>query len=261
MRNYVIFSILIIIGLLLLLIQPLVDSESYWYTTIGNISNTLLIGGTLSLLYDLFLKKEENENLLKMLKISFSVHDSGLRQIMTNSADYKFSALLTSSEKFIAIMNDGLRWVGNHSPEIESRFNKKDTLTEFYFVDPNSEFCKALAIKTEVSLSDLQGKIKQTISLIDSTYKRSLKKGKLRVYLLKNYPTQSIFLTENKIVVTPYQTASGRNVIPLFEYDYKEGKKSLGLSPEEMRKLHITYRGIITLRKESLKAQIGRAHV
>lgn len=46
--------------------------------------------------------------------------------------------------------------------------------------------------------------------------------------MLKNYPTQTIFLSEDKVVITPYQTASGRNIIPLYEYDYVENKTSIG---------------------------------
>lgn len=229
MRKYVIFSILIIFGLLLLLAQTNIeDKNSFWYITIGNIANTFLVGATLSLLYQLVLKNEEDEHLMKMLKISFSVHDSGLRQILTNSADYRFSPLLNSSTNFIAIMNDGLRWAGNYSVDLEQRFNRDGTTTEFYLVDPDSEFCKALAAKTDVNLIDLQNKIKQAKSLIETTYDRTSKKGILKIYYLKNYPTQSIFLTETKVVVTPYQTASGRNVIPLFEYEYTDNKRSIG---------------------------------
>lgn len=228
MRAYIILSILIISGLLLLLFQTSFTPNTFPYNTVGNIANTFLVSGTLSLLYNIFYKKEDEANLLKMLKISFSVHDSGLRQILTNSSDYKFSNLLQNSDKFIAVMNDGLRWVGNHSTLLEERFSKKGSLTEFYLADPESEFCKSLATKTEISLADLQAKITQTVKLITTTYERSTKKGDLKIYYLKNYPTQSIFLTEDKIVVTPYQVASGRNVIPLYEYEYKEGKKSIG---------------------------------
>lgn len=243
MRKYVIFSILIIAGLLLLLGQSNIDDKnSFWYITVGNIANTFLVGATLSLLYQLVLKREEDNHLMKMLKISFSVHDSGLRQILTNSADYKFSPLLQSSNSFVAVMNDGLRWVGNHSVEIEERFDKAGTVTEFYIVNPDSDFCKALAAKTEVKLEELQNKILQTKRLIESTYERSKKKGNLKIYHLKNYPTQSIFIADEKIVVTPYQTASGRNVIPLFEYEYNENKKSIGF--------HIT-NDVENMRKES----------
>ncbi|MBK9730022.1 MAG: hypothetical protein IPO83_01835 [Chitinophagaceae bacterium] len=95
-------------------------------------------------------------------------------------------------------------------------------------MDPETEFCISLATKTGIQVQDLQNKIHQTVKLLTTTYDRSSKKGKLNIYYLKNYPTQTIFLTEDKIVVTPYQVASGQNVIPLFEYDYNENKKSIG---------------------------------
>lgn len=227
MKKFAIIAILIIIGLLLLLWQTNIKVNSFLYFMVGNVANTLIVGATLSLLYQFFQKEDDEKNLLRMLKISFSVHDSGLRQIMTNSADYKFDALLKNYSKFVAVMNDGLRWTGNHSVQLEERFAKNGTETEFYFVDPESDFCKALGKKTDVTNENLKNKILQTVELIKTTYNRSEKKGILRIYFLKNYPTQSIFLTEDKIIVTPYQIASGRNIIPLFEYELNNNKKSL----------------------------------
>lgn len=124
-------------------------------------------------------------------------------------------------------MNDGLRWVGNNSPFLEKRFNRKNTETELYLVNPESDFCKALANKTSISHDDLRIKINQTVSLIEATYKKSEKKGQLRVYYLKNYPTQTLFYSEDRVIVTPYQTSSGRSIIPLFEYEYEDGDISI----------------------------------
>ncbi len=160
--------------------------------------------------------------------ISTAIKKSGLVDIKTDSAQFDFSDIILGSEKFVAIMNDGLRWVGNNSPRLETRFNKRSSITDFYFVNPQSDFCKALANKTNVSLDSLKNKIFQTIELLESTYNKSEKKGSLRIFFLKNYPTQSIFYTENTVIVTPYQTSSGRNIIPLFVYHYKENIDSIG---------------------------------
>jgi hypothetical protein len=242
MRSYIIFSVLIIAGLLFHLIQTTAKANSFWYNTFGNVANTLLVGGTLSLLYNSLIKKSEETKMLTLLQISSSVRNSGLLQIKTNSADYRFAKLLHSAKKFSAVMNDGQRWVGNHSQEIEERFNKVGTLTEFFFVDPNGDFCSSLAIKVGASKESLQEKIRQTISLIESAYERSSQEGILRIYFLKNYPTQSIFLTEKKVVVTPYRVASGRTIIPLFEYSIEKEKNSIG---------YRIWEDIENLRKES----------
>ena len=44
------------------------------------------------------------------------------------------------------------------------------------------------------------------------------KKGELRIFRLKTYPTKTVFLTEDTLIETPYQTASGRTNVPVFIY-------------------------------------------
>ena len=39
---------------------------------------------------------------------------------------------------------------------------------------------------------------------------------------MKNYPTQTLFYSEDRVIVTPYQTSSGRSIIPLYEYEYED---------------------------------------
>ena len=228
-KYYSILISLLAVGLALFLIQAAwCTVGGFWYSAVGNIASALLIGGTLSLLHQILLKVDEERKLITIFNISTAIKESGLTNMKTDSSQYHFHDLIIHSEEFIAIMNDGLRWVGNHSPALEERFNKKGTTTEFYLVNPDSDFCKALALKTSTELVFLQEKILQTIGLLESTYNKSSRSGVLKIYLIKNYPTQSIFYTENTVVVTPYQTSSGRNTIPLYEYHYKKGVNSIG---------------------------------
>lgn len=74
----------------------------------------------------------------------------------------------------------------------------------------------------------LKSKINQSISLLESTYEKSQKQGELKIFLLKNYPTQTLFYSEKKVIITPYQTSGGRATIPLYEYKYSEGYESIG---------------------------------
>ena len=159
--------------------------------------------------------------------ISTSITQSHLKAILTDSSKYNYSNVIEKVADFSVIINDGLRWVGNNSNSLEKRFNRKNTATEFFLVNPESDFCKALANKTDKTLEDLKSKIEQSIFQIESTYNKTEKKGMLKIYLLKNYPTQTLFYDDDTVIVTPYQTSSGRSVIPLYEYEYNEGDTSI----------------------------------
>ena len=190
------------------------------------------------------MRDERDKDLHKLFGIAVSIKESGLEKIYTDSSKYDYSDIIRNADTFCAIMNDGLRWVGNHSERLEARFNKDHTVTEFYLVNPESDFCMALANKTSVEVSALKNKIKQTINLIISTYNKSQKRGILRIYYLKNYPTQSLFYSDKKVVVTPYQTSSGRSIIHLYEYSFISQKESIGSHLDE---------GLNRVREESTK--------
>lgn len=76
-----------------------------------------------------------------------------------------------------------------------------------------------MAEKLGISPDDLKRKIKDTWRRLEEIYSDSGKKGTLNIYKIKTYPTRSIFLTENTLVETPYQIASGRTNIPVFVFN------------------------------------------
>lgn len=230
MKKYLVFLVavlLILIGICCYWGQCYLDAKTNWHAIVGNVASVVLISGLLTLLQNLIVKKFDDDKLLTLLQLSKSIVQSGLRRILTNCAEYNYTQLIEKSKRFSAIMNDGLRWVGNQTPILEKRFNSKHTETEFFLVNPQGDFMKPLAGKTSTTITDLERKIEQTVSLIESTYEKSKKGGHLRIYYLGHYPTQTLFYTENRVLVTPYQTSSGRNIIPLYEYEYEKGVVSI----------------------------------
>ena len=227
-RYYVIFSILCLMGILLLWVRAgYIDNTSLWYTMIGDLASALLICGVVSLLQEIFTNDESYRKIMNLFKVSEAVKDSGLTDIKTDSNDYNFKDLIRDSENFYTIMNDGLRWVETNSPALVDRLSHKGYSTEFYFVDPEGAFAHALATKTKRELQSLKEKIKQSVQTIIDTYERSRKQGVVKIYYLKNYPTQSLFYTDNTVIVTSYQTSCGRNIVPLYEYRYSKRETNI----------------------------------
>lgn len=227
-RYYVIFSILCLMGILLLWVRAgYIDNTSLWYTMIGDLASALLICGAVSLLQEIFTNDESYRKIMNLFKVSEAVKDSGLTDIKTDSNDYNFKDLIRDSENFYTIMNDGLRWVETNSPALVERFSHKGYSTEFYFVDPEGAFAPALATKTARELPSLKEKIRQSVQTIKDTYERSRKQGVVKIYYLKNYPTQSLFYTDNTVIVTSYQTSCGRNIVPLYEYRYSKRETNI----------------------------------
>lgn len=225
-----ILAVIIIVGLLLFLVQSVYcQVNTFWYNLFGNVANALLITGTLTLLYEIFMRKQRDEELSKLFNITLSIKRSGLQNIYTDSSVYDYGDIIENATTFSAIMNDGLRWVQNNSIKLQRRFSRAHTVTEFFIVDPDGAFFQALAIKTDKQENELRQKIENSVNLLKDTFNKSEGKGTLKIYYLKNYPTQSIFYSDKRIIVTSYQTSGGRSIIPLFEYEYTDKNESIGL--------------------------------
>lgn len=217
MRIYVIASILIILGLSAISYKGSLSPGDALLPYLSDVSSALLVGGLLSLLFKVFQDKESEVTLRRLLRIHDSVDELGLREIMPEVQAYNYTDIINDSDHLSIVMNDGLRWIGNNTVTLQNRFSKI-VETEFFLIDPDSDFVSILASKTASTEDDLKRKIREAWHRIEDAWNKSSKKGTVRIYKLKTYPTKSMFITEDTLVETPYQTASGRATIPVFIY-------------------------------------------
>jgi hypothetical protein len=217
MRAYIIASVLIILGLISVAYKGSLPTDAWQLPYLTDLSSALLVGGLLSLLFKLFLDRENEANLRRLMRVHDSVDELGLSEIKAESQGFNFTDLIETSDDLSIVINDGLRWVGNNSVALQNRFGKK-SLTEVFTVDPESSFVAPLALKISMTEDELRKKIRDSWKRLEDTYAQSAKKGTLRILRLKTYPTRTMFVTEDKLIETPYQVASGRANIPAFVY-------------------------------------------
>lgn len=216
---YIVFSILLILGLVFIIPVAYTKGEQSWYNIIfSNLSGTLIVGATLSILFKIFKDKEDLRELHRIFKLHESVDNTGLCEIIPESQSFSFVDFLRNSEEISILMNDGNRWVGNYSVELENRFSKK-TKTIFVTISPDSTFISILAEKVNTTVDSLREKIRTTRKLLMDSYNKSQKKGCLEIYETELFPTRSMFISESKLIETPYQTAKGRVKIPVYIYE------------------------------------------
>ena len=217
MRRYVIASIMIILGLGLIVLKANLPENSIWAQIAGDISSAILVSGTISLLFRIFQDNETTATLKRLMRIHDSVDELGLEEIKSDVQSFLFTDLIENSNELSIIMNDGQRWVGNNTVSLTKRFSK-NTVTNFFTVDPDSVFVKKKKKKTGTSVEQLKEKINDSWNRLGQAYDESEKKGVLKIYKLKHFPTRSIFFSEKELVETPYQTSSGKVKIPLYLY-------------------------------------------
>ena len=226
-NKYIIWTIFIIVALALFLLAGYIDKE-LWSDVVKSIAGDLLISGTFFVIHSVIEKKEEETYFANLFAISTSIKESGLLDIKTDSKEYSFKAVLKESKTFTAILNDGRSWVIQHYSDLKERLNTSGTTTDILVVDPEGLFIPALAQKTNYEPDKLKEKISECITTLKTLYTESEKKGSLTISYLKNYPTQSFYFADDRVIVTPYQVACGRNTVPVYIYSYKSGHETIG---------------------------------
>jgi len=217
MRVYIIASILIIMGLISIAVVGGLGPNSKLVPYMDELSSALLVGGLLAMLFKAFAEKDSYDKLRHLLRIHDSVDDLGLIQVVPQNQRYNFKRIIAKSKTLSIVLNDGHRWIGNHSDLLIERFGQ-DTETELFTVDPDSDFAKCLAAKISITESTLADKIHRSWEVVKECYENSSKVGSLKIYRLETFPTRSIFKGDEILVETPYQIASGRVQVPAFEY-------------------------------------------
>lgn len=226
-NKYIVWSFFIIVGLVLFIADGKISNQ-FWQDVIRAIAGSLFISGTFSVLHSALERKEEEDYFIKIFAISSSVKDSGLLDIMTDSRDYSFKSILRGAAHFTAIMNDGRTWVLQHYSDLQVRMDTKGYTTDFYLVDPDGPFIPALARKTKYGEEDLRNKIRESVDNIKQLYDGSSKKGNITISFLKNYPTQSVYFADDRVIVSPYQIACGRKKVPAYVYSCESGHETIG---------------------------------
>lgn len=226
-NKYIVWTIFIIASLALFLWAGNINN-SLWKDVIKSVAAALLISGTFSVLHSVIEKREEEAYFANLFAISTSIKESGLLDIKTDSKEYSFKAVLKDSKTFIAVLNDGRSWVIQHYSDLKVRLNTAGTTTDILVVDPEGLFIPALAQKTNYEPDKLKDKILECVSTLKTLYNESEKKGSLTISYLKNYPTQSLYFADDRVIVTPYQVACGRNTVPVYIYSYKSGHETIG---------------------------------
>lgn len=220
MRIYVVSSILIILALAALFWKgTLPVSPPDWKAPyLSELSSALLISGLLSVLYRVFVDSESANNLKRLLRIHDSVDDLGLEEILAGSNRPNYFELITESDSLSIVLNDGLRWVGNHAIPLQDRMGKRGNTTEVFLIDPESSAIACLASKTSLSEEELRKKISDSWARLDQLWANSEKRSAITIYKLKHFPTRSLFLSEDRLIEAPYQIASGRTDPPSYMY-------------------------------------------
>jgi hypothetical protein len=213
MFYFIVACLLIIAGLVCLVSSSYISEPNLVKMLLDQVASVLVITGLFSLIQKYFTDRNLFKTIREMFKVHESMYETGLAEVYSESQAYNFTDMIEESKILRIILNDGNRWLTNNIVAMKERFSNKFE-TELYTVDPENDFSISLAAKTNTHKEELDRKIKDTWGKIIQTWEESPKKGSLKIFKLRHYPTYSAFLNESTAIVSLYQISAGRSNVP-----------------------------------------------
>jgi hypothetical protein len=152
---------------------------------------------------------------LSKLTITQQVYDLGLVEARPDANAHDFADLLRSARSLIIVLNDGRTWVSNNAARLRDRFEDGRLETRFFFVHPRSSMLPVLAKKDGTTVDTLSAKIQETIDMLRGMCTQHSRVTVLGHYL---YNPQSVFLSDEHALLTPYFHARTRRTVPLLRF-------------------------------------------
>jgi hypothetical protein len=237
LRNLLVGSFGLIVGLLLVIAAERVDRENNPLARglLETIAISLLVGGFLGLGYEFLLRREllrEFDEATATLKsgiydirlevdrrmtLAKSVDILGLSEIGERESHFDYTDLITTSKRLFFVFNDGRTWFSNHEHDLYQRAEIHGLETHIVLVHPESPFVDALGAKVAQTPAELRQKIDETTRILC----RFRWNHPLRIYGHKMPTSYSLILSEERAVFVPYPMARKADKIPCFVFSAK----------------------------------------
>lgn len=212
-----------------------------------HLSTSFLIFGSWSVLEQLLIKKEIQQEMKGFIKIAieeqedlyntqaatidkelrgirhsiipFAESDTGLGLIETHSlADfYDYDTMVKESPNLTVVTADAKSWFGHHLPAWRKRFEAGNNHTTFILIHPESKIIPIMNSKIDsLREGDYKSQIENSINQILKVER--VPSAELKVFGHKLIPCHAVFITDAYAVLVPFFMSSMRNSSPAFVF-------------------------------------------
>lgn len=194
---------------------------------IQEMASVLIISGTVSAISGLYTTQEFVGRLSKTeehIKNSLLTNDRlkrlgnvGIVDAYADATRYDFTSFIENAHKLTLCLNDGKSWLSNNLNALRKHMSAIKSETTLVLVDPDGEYVKVLAQRTNQDMSYQANKIRDTCHRLIDLH-QSLENSNNRVVKIffHDLPSvHSIFLSEDFAIISEYTTSRPRIAVPL----------------------------------------------
>jgi hypothetical protein len=213
LKFYVGMLLAILLGVSCFYIAALFTDEWHhtpWPAIINHIGVAFIAGAGIALFEKLVVHRHIFHQLRELVGIRDSIASAGLEGVHSAGADNALSTIIRGSKRLRVVINYGGKWLaGNRANDFHTRFADPDARTEIYLLDPDGAYLPLLAAKQSDLPEKLRAKVNETMQTFVKFYEEGGHQGELRIYYITDYPTYSLYLGDDQVVISLYPI-SGR---------------------------------------------------
>jgi hypothetical protein len=201
--------------------------------------------------------EEIRKEVTDLLRLNETLTNSGLLRIVPQEerSFAGFPTLIKGGRRLTVVVNYGKDWVSNWRAALVAHLQQTGSETDWFMLNPESQFCATLSAKQKADPSELRTKIDATRRDLEVLYRDHGGQGTLRIFWLDYpvFPMYSIFLSEardgpGQVAITLYSTASRKSPVPLFLFEEVAGHTTVyNFIRDDIARLKQDYQPCVTV--------------
>ena len=203
---------------------------------IQSLAALLLTSGLVSIILNLFVRKQLARFWLDAIGVRESIELAGLKDIELDFYAYDFRPLIRESKRIDIYVIHADKWLGNRINDFREFLSHKDHELRVCFLDENSPCAAVLSNDFSYPEGLLASKIENSRnairSIVNEIGRTDQKPAWVRIWKQNRTPKYTYYRFDETLVFVPYNLASARSIIPVLVFQQKHGGISDFLSKE-----------------------------
>ena len=215
-------TLLSMIALLLLyLSERFQDKDAIW---IGKVlpafAAVVATSGVFSLMYEVFVRREQLGFVLDALELKDSLLKAGLDDISLQYADFNYAKAIAESRHICLFVMHAKSWMNRYAEELKQHLEQEGSSLEVCVPCFENRFLAPLAAHFQYEIDEIKKKIAGSIALlVIPVIKGGIgRKSRLKIFMHGARPAYSMYIFDARLLIGTYYAAKNQARAPMFEF-------------------------------------------
>lgn len=219
------FLVLLFIYLVLQIGSQIWSWNKFITSLVSNIDIALLAGTGAGLVFEIFIRKDQGEEILNLVNLRKQIVDSGIKEYYPDFRDIDLQRKMRSASTIDMYFTYGRTLINRIFPILEERMKDPNVKLNIYFCSEENPFLGGLGnlwgkygdlYNRENLVKKIQEVKKTLLDLVNNLENRGKLEAKVGIFGLNYHPfTYSFYRFDNEIILCPTKLTEDKNYRPI----------------------------------------------